>query len=198
MANISKKIREFIYIDVPKLYSLYSQIFEGITDRIVEERIHQFITGDAQKSILLQASAESKALEASRHVESRVLYDHMYNRLESKLEPTLLDCNNIKFEDMKSLFLERPLVKVSGRAEIEDYERLNDFIGKYNDLGTSISYLGFKENPEINRRHDELNKKIRIHSSKSCQKSSSDRTKPINGCYACCKRVGSLSRSKNT
>ena len=39
---LSKKlcnIRYFNYLNVPLLYSIYSQVFEGITDRITEEKI---------------------------------------------------------------------------------------------------------------------------------------------------------------
>ena len=89
----TKNVREFIYVDVPKLYSIYSQVFEGITDKIVEERINQEITGRVQESILKQASAESQALEASRRTESIVLHDHMYNRLESALSSVLHDAS---------------------------------------------------------------------------------------------------------
>ena len=30
-----KKLRQFIYLDEYKIYSLYSQVFEGFTDHIV-------------------------------------------------------------------------------------------------------------------------------------------------------------------
>ncbi len=43
MSN-DKNIREFIYIDIPKLHSFYSQIFEGLTEKIVEERVDQSTT----------------------------------------------------------------------------------------------------------------------------------------------------------
>jgi hypothetical protein len=88
----SNDVREFIYVDVQKLYSLYSQVFEGITDRIVEERINQLITGDTQSSFVRQSTAESQGLESSRRVESSILHDHMYNRFEAALDSTLGMC----------------------------------------------------------------------------------------------------------
>ncbi len=57
----TKNIREFIYLDVPKLFSLYSQVFEGISEKIVEERITQIITGETQSSFIKQAESASQA-----------------------------------------------------------------------------------------------------------------------------------------
>ena len=37
MENETRIIREFVYVDVPKLYSLYSQIFKGVTDQSLRQ-----------------------------------------------------------------------------------------------------------------------------------------------------------------
>lgn len=149
MSDTTRSVREFIYLDIPKLYSLYAQVFEGITDRIVDERINQLITGDTQASFLRQASAESQALEASRRVESGILHDHMYSRLEKELAPTLLNAREIDPVNMRRAFSENPVIRVAGRAEIEDYERLGVFFSKFNELGEAIAYAAMHGNAEI-------------------------------------------------
>ena len=84
-------VRDFIYLDVEKLYSLYSQVFEGVADRIVQSYIDSLELKEApRKTLLLRDSdVETKVIEVSRRTENRFLYDHMYNQLEGKLGNTI-------------------------------------------------------------------------------------------------------------
>jgi hypothetical protein len=158
MEGKTKNIREFIYLDVPKLFSLYSQVFEGISEKIVEERINQIITGETQRSFIKQAESASQALEASRRVESGILHDHMYNRLEKKIESTMIDASKINKEEIKQKLSEFPLIKISGRSEIEDYKRANFFFEKFNELGAAIAYSMISGNPELEAQIQTLQK----------------------------------------
>lgn len=149
METKTKNIREFIYLDVPKLFSLYSQVFEGISEKIVEERITQIITGETQGSFIKQADSASQALEGSRRVESGILHDHMYNRLEKKIESTMIDASKIKKEEIEQNLSKNPIIKISGRSEIEDYERANILLEKFNEIGAIIAYATIVGNPEL-------------------------------------------------
>ena len=44
-----QKMRSFIYLDEYKMYSLSSQIFEGLTESIVDEEKSQIQDSDSQK-----------------------------------------------------------------------------------------------------------------------------------------------------
>jgi hypothetical protein len=71
------KIRDFVYIDIDKLYSLYSQTFEGIAEKVVQSYIDRLTSKDFQKGAPLGgASIEKQAEELSSRTESRVLHDH--------------------------------------------------------------------------------------------------------------------------
>jgi hypothetical protein len=166
MTNETKNIREFIYLDVPKLFSLYSQVFEGISEKIVEERITQLITGETQSSFIKQAESDSQALEASRRVESGILHDHMYNRLENKIEQTMIDASKIKNEEIQQKFLECPIIKISGRSEIEDYERLNILLDKFNEISSIIAYSMIAGNQELQASINDLQTKLNSLSGK--------------------------------
>jgi hypothetical protein len=145
----TRKIREFIYLDVPKLFSLYSQVFEGLSEKIVEEHINQIITGEAQKSLIKQAESDSQTFEAYRRIESGVLHDHMYNRLEKEIESTIIDAYKVNKDEIKGQLSDCPIIKVSGTVEIEDYQRVNIFFDKFNELGEIIAYSAITGNPEI-------------------------------------------------
>lgn len=166
MTNETKNIREFIYLDVPKLFSLYSQVFEGISEKIVEERINQIITGETQISFIKQSESSSQALEASRRVESGILHDHMYNRLEKKIESTMIDASKINKDKIKEKLSECPIIKISGRSEIEDYERLNILLEKFNEISTIIAYSMIIGNPELQASINELQTKLTTLSGK--------------------------------
>jgi hypothetical protein len=57
-------IRDFIYVDADRLYSLYSQVFEGVADQIVESFIAGLATTDSQKGPLLQGSSTEAQVAA--------------------------------------------------------------------------------------------------------------------------------------
>ncbi len=156
----TRNIREFIYLDVPKLFSLYSQVFEGLSEKIVEEHINQIITGETQKSLIKQAESDSKTLEASRRIESGILHDHMYNKLEKEIESSIIDASKIKKEEITQEFSKHPIIKISGRAEIEDYRRVNIFFEKFNELGTVIAYASIIGNPELKAKIQILQEKL--------------------------------------
>ncbi len=159
MNDMSRNIREFIYLDVPKLYSLYSQVFEGIADRIIEERINELMTGDTQAPILKEASTEARGFEVFRRVESGILHDHMYTRLEQQMGETLLDGSKVDITGLKSALAENPLIRIAGRAEVEDYERLGVFINRFNELGEAIAYSTISGNPEFQKEIDSIRQK---------------------------------------
>lgn len=78
MKTEGKVVRDFIYVDVERLYSLYSQVFEGVADQIVQSYMAASATTDSQKESLLRGgSIEAQVAEVSRRTENKLLYDHM-------------------------------------------------------------------------------------------------------------------------
>ncbi len=143
-----KSVREFLYMDIARLYSIYSQVFGGLSDKIIVERIGQLIKSESATPALSQNSADSAASTSYRRTESGVLYDHMYNSLEQRLVSELVDARNVSADDVRKAFLRSPLVKVTGLAEIEDSERMSQFYEKWNDLGRAIAYAQIQGNAE--------------------------------------------------
>jgi hypothetical protein len=132
-------IRDFIYVDGDRLYSVYSQVFQGVAEQIVQSYIDEYASATSNKS-LRDASVETQTAEVSRRTENRLLYDHMYNQLEAKLSRSLVDGLSLDVADLVPAFATPKLVKVTGLAEVEDYTRLRVLIEKFNDLGEVIAY----------------------------------------------------------
>jgi hypothetical protein len=137
MANI----RDFIYLDVERLYSLYSQVFEGVTERIIQSFIDGLQQKDSQKGPLLKGSdIETQIIEVSRRTENKFLFDHMYNRLEDKLRQAIITPHEVTPENYKEITRET-VIKVSGRALIMDFGRIRSFAEQFNRLGEELAYI---------------------------------------------------------
>jgi hypothetical protein len=134
-------VRDFIYIDGDRLYSLYSQVFEGVAERIVQTYIDELSSANTQKSSPLSGeSAETKVAEASRRTENRLLYDHMYSQLETKLASAITEPVDLSQDSYADMLANTFMVKVRGAAEIDDYRRLQVIIENFNTLGQIIAY----------------------------------------------------------
>lgn len=134
-------VKDFIYVDADRLYSLYSQVFEGVTERIVESFIAGLTTTDSQKGPILRGSnVEAEVAEVSRWTQDRALHDHMYSLLESKLDPVIIDTTSITRDNYETVLRDTFMVRVSGQAEIEDYARLNVYLDRFNELADAIGY----------------------------------------------------------
>jgi len=139
MTEAPKIMKDFIFLDVERLYSLYSQVFEGVADQIIKHYESSMAHGDTQEGPAGSETA-SKVVELSRRTENKFLYDHMFNRLEEELGKSVVDASSVKREDAREVIANALLIKIKGSAEIEDYSRLQEFIKDFNRLGDAIAY----------------------------------------------------------
>ncbi len=139
MTDTPKILKDFVFLDVERLYSLYSQVFEGVADQIIKQYVSSMARGDTQKGAEGNET-DVGVLELSRRTENKFLYDHMYNRLEEKLGESIVDASSVKRENMREKLADAPLIRIKGSAEIEDYARVQEFIENFNLLGEAIAY----------------------------------------------------------
>ena len=149
-------IRDFIYMDKDRLYSLYSQVFEGVIDAVVDSYSNGIKNSENAKSGLKNSSIESQVAEVSTKTENKVLYDHMYNLLEKKLTDAIFCINNtdkINIEDLKN----KTIIKVTGKVSIQDYDRLKRYMEKFNDLGKIIAYANYTSLSKAEQKSTNVN-----------------------------------------
>src|SRR5579875_3771140 len=110
-----KLIRDFIYIDVDRLYSLYSQVFEGVAAQILISKTKEGTNRANQKGALLAGKeTEDLVTEASQETSNKLLHDFLYNKLEDGISGAILVPDGVTRENYRTT-LESPfLVKVSG------------------------------------------------------------------------------------
>lgn len=152
-------IRDFIYVDLDRLYSVYSQVFEGVVETIVksiaaeegEIRYKSLATEEGQEPSSEKASEAiftsrrvedvraSQLAEASLRTESKVLYDHMYNILEARLRSSILVPEAVGRQNFEAIFRRMPLVRVTGHVRMEDYPDFSKFLGKWNEFADAVA-----------------------------------------------------------
>jgi len=133
-------IRDFIYVDNDRLYSFYSQAFEGVADHVVQSYIESLASKDRQSSADKQGSVEAQIAEASLKTENKFLFDHMYNLLEERMGTRIIDIENVNRDNYLVEISTTSLIRVAGSAEIEDYKRMREFIEHFNEVADAIAY----------------------------------------------------------
>lgn len=154
-------IRDFIYVDVDRLYSLYSQVFEGVAEQIIQSYMDSSAKSDQQKGGIRGSTTEAQVAEMSSRTEKKILYDHMYNRLESKLKKSILDVSGIPADDYIETLSKAFIIKVRGTAEIEDYNRVKIFMEKLNSLGEAVAYSAIQAE-EFKNKISELEEQAKV------------------------------------
>lgn len=131
--NISNKVfRDFIYLDKERMYSLYSQLFEGV----VESMAYSITYGT--KDSKTEKKLEETIIDASTKVQNVILFDHIYNSLEEKMADDLI---NVYSDTRMEEILPDSMIKVTGFARIEDYEHLLHILSCFNDIGSSLATI---------------------------------------------------------
>ena len=146
-------LKDFIYIDKDRLYSLYSQLFQGVAESMVET----FISGkeDSKKEHKL----EQNLIEASYKVKNVILFDHIYNSLEKQLAPQLLQISEeTTIDDLQP----SSYIKVTGKATIEDFERLVFLLKNFNDIGMAFATMTIVNSNKRNGQNEKNSSKNSI------------------------------------
>lgn len=138
---MENKIKSFIYLDNDKMYSISSQLFEGLTEYVLRDKKVTATEDDQQK---LHTFSGSFMRELFQHEngssEKRFFHDYAYSLFEKELiERGLMSTieDSVDFGDM----LGKQFVKVKGKAYFNDYKALKDTFKRFNEIGSAIGYI---------------------------------------------------------
>ena len=145
MPNETKIIRDFIYMDVERLNSLYSQVFGGVVPQILKSSKHEK-TGEANTQEKEQESLQEvltrTLVTAARHeTKNVILYDYLYTQFEDGIADSILEPQGLTRSNFVSVLKSAFLVKVEGNVEIEDYERLAHTSERFLELASDIAWV---------------------------------------------------------
>lgn len=138
---MENKIKSFIYLDNDKMYSISSQLFEGLTEYILNDSKVTATEDDQQKMQTFSGSIMRELFQQEKgSSEKRYFHDYAYSLFEKELTErgllsTIEDC--VDLGDMTG----KQFVKVSGKAYFNDYKALKETFGGFNEIGAALGYI---------------------------------------------------------
>lgn len=139
-----KKIKSFVYLDNYKMYSISSQIFEGLTDYIIKSNGTSSTENDSQKGKLGSGRIMADIIENNTSFqEKKFLHDYSYVLFEEALinEGKVLDINQSNLSDKIKEIEKFSFVKVTGKVIFNDAKLLESLLNKYNDVGMALTIV---------------------------------------------------------
>lgn len=140
-------IKSFIYLDPQKMYSLSSQIFEGITEYILNEKSHENSESESQKGPVGSGRVLADAMiTAGRSTEKKFLHDYSFSVFEKHLEDTsrilTIDQNNIDISCAEIMTKDCSFLKIKARATFNDVEKITGTFSEFNKIGEALANMG--------------------------------------------------------
>lgn len=138
MGNI---IKSFIYLDNDKMYSISSQLFEGLTEYILQDQRTSATEDDQQNGHLLSGSIMSEIFKMEKGFsEKRFFHDYAYSLFEKELADRELLTTIEDGSDFGNIS-DKQFVKVRGKAYFNDYKALKETVSKFNEIGSALGYI---------------------------------------------------------
>lgn len=155
-------IKSFIYLDEYKMYSISSQIFEGITEYLIDYRGTTNEQKEVQKGQLGSGRIMADILKAESGIkEKKYLHDYSYKLFEDHLKESKkilsISTENIN-KEIKNID-NATFVKVKAKAVFNDMNTIKSTMKNFNELGEALAYLGSFQNIEAVQQ--QLKKKIK-------------------------------------
>lgn len=162
------RIKSYIYLDNNKMYSLSSQLFEGITQYIMKEQSDTYEEEHSQKGELLSGRLMADMImQKDAKSEMKYLHDFAFNLFEQELvtRGLLYDVTNkTSIEELR----DKGFVRIKGKIIFENFEKILYTLEHFNEVGRSVGELTMQDSIEslgeiennISIKHREQKNKI--------------------------------------
>lgn len=140
-------IKSFIYLDEQKMYSLSSQIFEGITEYVLNESTSDHQNSESQKGPVGSGKVLADVIRNSnKSTEKKFLHDYSLTIFERHLNEQNqileLSGSEIELEKIKQLTNKFSFIKVKSRAIFNDVHKITELFTEFNTIGEAIAHMG--------------------------------------------------------
>ncbi len=156
---MAQKIKSFIYLDEYKMYSISSQIFEGITESVIDfqedtrqEKATEEVTTNSGRIIADILKSESGTQE------KRFLHDYAYTLFEKYLRESekIISISAGDIDEKISQIDNAGFVEVRGKAIFSDMNILKSTIENFNDLGKAAVYFQHYSQQQVRNQLDNI------------------------------------------
>ena len=163
-------IKNFIYLDEEKMYSLSSQLFEGVTEYVLNESTSGTEESEGQKGLIGSGRILGDILRNSeRNTEKKFLNDYSYTLFEKKLledKRVLVASDN---EDNAEKFSgDKSFIKITSNAIFNDINSINSTLKNFNKIGKALAHVtSFKEISEVKKQLEKAKQNTKDRNQKS-------------------------------
>jgi hypothetical protein len=149
---VTNSIRDYIYLDIARLRSIYAQLSGGVIEAIVHSQ--QTSRTSERSDKISEAELQVDMLLGKEKTEMLVLHDYLFTEVEDLLGNNIINVTDYVQSDLQL----GNIVRITGVAEIDDYVRLLKFAGRFNSFQAGVIIAGMGN--AIERRRRELNKAL--------------------------------------
>jgi len=138
------KLKNFIYLDQDKMYSISSQMFEGIAQEILQENLQENSKSENQKGPRLSGQVLADVvINTTKSIEKKFLHDYSFTLFEKELNEKniILDITELNESDINSKIHSFSFIKITKEVTFNDHLKLQDFFSQFNQVGTAISRI---------------------------------------------------------
>lgn len=155
-------IKCFVYLDKHKMYSISSQIFEGLTEYILDYSSEGSEELTEQKGPLGSGRILGDIIskEAGKE-QKRFLHDYSYTLFEKKLseDNKVLVVNSDNIVEIIDEIANYSFIRVSGKASFNDMKLTVQTLNSFNEFGSAITYVTTHQ--EMNEQKAKADEQIR-------------------------------------
>jgi hypothetical protein len=141
------KIRSFLYLDNYKMYSISSQLFEGLTEYIVTNNSEEKQNTETQKGPIGSGRVLGDIIQKSTNqTEKKFLHDFSYNLFEKALieQEKVIQIDKSNIETQIKVLGNYSFVKITGRVVFNDLKMIEETLSNFNKIGEAIGYVAKK------------------------------------------------------
>ncbi|KPZ53923.1 hypothetical protein [Pseudoalteromonas sp. P1-25] len=137
-------IKNFIYLDEPKLYSFSSQLFEGVTEYVLDRHSFEHEDNDTQKGKLASGRVIANVIkEASASTTKKFLHDHSFNLFEKEIEESerVLDVTNetLTFNDIAKS--DKSFIRIRAKGKFVDLLEIKSLFSNFSNISDALAIL---------------------------------------------------------
>ncbi|PHR53580.1 MAG: hypothetical protein COA44_15255 [Arcobacter sp.] len=154
-------IKSFIYLDQVKMYSLSSQIFEGITEYVLSESTSSNNKSESQKGPIGSGKILADVIISSdKSTEKKFFHDYSFTLFEAHLleQGKILDLTQsaLSLDELKASINDFSFIKIKAKAVFNDVNKITELFSEFNTIGEALAHMGAHE------RITELNSELAL------------------------------------
>lgn len=141
-------IKNFIYLDEPKLYSFSSQLFEGVTEYVLNEQLLETSNEESQKGRMASGRVIADVIrETSTSTTKKFLHDHSFNLFEKELIQTnqLLDIMVEKPTLSELCQSNKSFIRIRSKGKFVDLQENQSLFTNYSKISDALTAFPFIE-----------------------------------------------------